>query len=64
MRNRGLFSKVGNVVNIPELNYIQQRCLRCGRKLKNPNSQRIGYGPSCDKKRLDGGKIYRGRRLF
>lgn len=22
-------------------------CLRCGRKLSNPNSQKIGYGPTC-----------------
>ena len=25
-------------------------CLRCGRKLKNENARKIGYGPVCEKK--------------
>jgi len=25
-------------------------CLRCGRKLKNPDNRRIGYGKTCEKK--------------
>ena len=25
-------------------------CLRCGRKLKNPEHRKLGYGPSCYKK--------------
>lgn len=29
---------------------LYTRCLRCGRKLKNPEHMRIGFGPSCYKK--------------
>lgn len=26
------------------------KCLRCGRKLKNPQHRLLGYGPNCYKK--------------
>lgn len=26
------------------------RCLRCGRRLKNPEQRKLGYGPSCYEK--------------
>lgn len=29
---------------------IYTRCLRCGRKLKNPEHMKVGFGPSCYKK--------------
>ena len=29
-------------------------CLRCGRKLKNPNARLIGYGSVCQKKMKHG----------
>lgn len=35
-------------------------CLRCGRKLKNPEARYIGYGSICLKKAKNGGKS----RLF
>ena len=28
---------------------MENKCKRCGRKLKNKNSISIGYGPSCAK---------------
>ena len=34
-------------------------CLRCGRKLKNPDARKLGYGAVCYKKMQTGGK-----RLF
>lgn len=34
-------------------------CLRCGRKLKNPNARKLGYGAVCYKKMQTSGK-----RLF
>lgn len=34
-------------------------CLRCGRKLKNPNARKLGYGAVCFKKMQTSGK-----RLF
>lgn len=34
-------------------------CLRCGRKLKNPNARKLGYGSVCFKKMQVGTK-----RLF
>lgn len=37
----------------------EDRCKRCGRRLKNNESQLLGYGPSCYKKYL---KEQRGRR--
>ena len=35
-----------SVVNEPE----HKRCLRCGRKLKNPEYRVLGYGPVCYEK--------------
>ena len=29
---------------------LYRRCLRCGRKLKNIEHMKIGFGPSCYKK--------------
>jgi predicted nucleic acid-binding Zn-ribbon protein len=29
---------------------MHDKCLRCGRPLKDPNSQILGFGPSCYKK--------------
>ena len=34
-------------------------CLRCGRKLKNPDARKLGYGAVCFKKMRSSGK-----RLF
>jgi len=34
-------------------------CLRCGRKLKNPDARKLGYGAVCFKKMQSSGK-----RLF
>jgi hypothetical protein len=31
---------------------MHKKCLRCGRALKNAESQKIGYGPTCNKRRL------------
>lgn len=43
----------------------EDRCKRCGRKLKKNESQLLGYGPGCYKKhmkeQLGGRKV---RRLF
>ena len=36
-----------------------EHCLRCGRKLKNPDARRLGYGAVCYKKMQTSGK-----RLF
>lgn len=36
-----------------------EHCLRCGRKLKNPDARTLGYGAVCFKKMQAGGK-----RLF
>ena len=57
MRNRGLLLPM-------EETKIVARCIRCGRKLKSEESKRIGYGPTCNKKRLNDSGKYRGRRLF
>jgi hypothetical protein len=35
-------------------------CLRCGRKLKNPEARRLGYGKVCLEKSI----IIHGRTLF
>lgn len=32
---------------------VHQYCLRCGRKLKNPEAQKIGYGIVCYKKMIN-----------
>lgn len=37
-----------------------QYCLRCGRKLKNPEARKIGYGAICLKKH----KAKQSRTLF
>lgn len=37
------------------------KCLGCGRKLNNPQSQKIGYGPVCYK-RTFGSNTKQGRR--
>ena len=31
-------------------------CLRCGRKLKNPDARKLGYGAVCFKKMQSSGK--------
>lgn len=31
-------------------------CLRCGRKLRNPDARKLGYGAVCFKKMQTGGK--------
>ena len=31
-------------------------CLRCGRKLKNPEAKKLGYGKICYEKMLDKGR--------
>lgn len=36
-----------------------ENCLRCGRKLKNPDARKLGYGAVCFKKMRSNGK-----RLF
>lgn len=38
---------------------LHEHCLRCGRKLKNPDAQKLGYGAVCFKKMQSSGK-----RLF
>ena len=38
---------------------VHEHCLRCGRKLKNPDAQKLGYGAVCFKKMQSSGK-----RLF
>lgn len=38
---------------------VHEHCLRCGRKLKNPDAQKLGYGAVCFKKMQSFGK-----RLF
>ena len=45
-------------------NMINERCLRCGRILKNEQSRIVGYGPSCYKKYLKETKNKKRRRLF
>ena len=35
---------------------IHEHCLRCGRKLKNPDAQKLGYGAVCFKKMQSSGK--------
>ena len=43
----------------------EERCRRCGKKLKNNESQLLGYGPSCYKKYLkETIKTKKARRLF
>lgn len=42
-----------------------ERCKRCGRKLKNNESQLLGYGPGCYKKYIkEQMKREKFRRLF
>ena len=42
-----------------------ERCLRCGRKLKSKQSQIVGYGPSCYKKHITENKVNKQKaRLF
>lgn len=42
-----------------------ERCKRCGRKLKNNESQLLGYGPGCYKKYVkEENKRAKQRRLF
>ena len=38
-------------------NKIYTRCLRCGRKLKNEEARKIGYGKVCLEKARQSGKI-------
>ena len=42
-------------------NMDHEFCLRCGRKLKNPNARVIGYGPVCLRKMKE---IEKGNKLF
>lgn len=39
-----LLEEVGDPVSHTKNN---ERCLRCGRKLKNPTAKMLGYGPIC-----------------
>lgn len=41
-----------------------ERCKRCGRKLKNNDSQLLGYGSGCYKKYIKESKKMKSRRLF
>ena len=34
-------------------------CLRCGRRLKNPQARLIGYGATCEKKAKQEGRLKR-----
>lgn len=43
----------------------EERCKRCGRKLKNNDSKLLGYGPSCYKKVVkEQLSTFKVRRLF
>ena len=41
--------------NLENLDKEYDRCLRCGRKLKNPDARKLGYGAVCWKKRQASG---------
>ena len=42
-----------------------ERCKRCGRKLRNNESQLLGFGPGCYKKHIkEQNKRIKCRRLF
>lgn len=43
---------------------LNERCIRCGKKLKTTNSKILGYGPSCYKKYLKEKFKNKNRRLF
>lgn len=45
---------------IPEKSREYQYCLRCGRKLKNPEARAKGYGLVCERKLIKSSKM----RLF
>ena len=43
----------------------EERCKKCGRKLKNNESQLLGYGPGCYKKIMkEKYKKFKERKLF
>ena len=42
----------------------EERCIKCGRRLKTPQSKILGYGPSCYKKLLSERNKEKSRRLF
>ncbi len=44
-----------------QVNIDHEFCLRCGRKLKNPNARAIGYGAVCLRKIKE---IEKGTKLF
>lgn len=39
-------------------------CLRCGKRLRSKESQKLGYGPVCFKRHLEEQAKFKKRRLF
>ena len=42
----------------------EERCIKCGRRLKTPQSKVLGYGPLCYKKLMMERSKEKSRRLF
>ena len=45
-----------NVMKSGEIPKEYDFCKRCGRRLKNPDARKLGYGTVCFKKMQSGGK--------